>query len=67
VKASISSELRSKVNLTVSDYYGFHNLGGDLMLAGLLEVLSSKGWVSRINVIVNEHYYADIEKKGKKK
>jgi len=42
-------------------YYGFRNLGDDLMLTVLLNALSKKDFVEAINVVVRENYYGEFD------
>jgi len=39
-------------------YYGFRNLGDDLMLSSILDALSKEEFVDAINVVVRENYYS---------
>lgn len=45
------------MRIVLAGYYGFRNIGDDLMLQNLLAVLSAKADVEQISVICREDYY----------
>lgn len=49
------------MNVLLLGYYGFHNLGDDLMLEGLTELLSHDSSVEKILVPVREYYYPKMQ------
>lgn len=49
------------MNITLFGYYGFRNLGDDLMLEGILNALTEAPAVKRINVLVQENHYSYLE------
>lgn len=50
------------MRLTLLGYYGFRNIGDDLMLLNLLDYFSSKSDVERISVYCREKYYPEKAK-----
>lgn len=49
------------MNITLFGYYGFRNLGDDLMLEGILNALAEAPAVKRINVLVQDNHYSYLE------
>lgn len=53
------------LKIVLFGYYGYRNLGDDLMLSAILDFLSKKDFVEAINVVVRENYYREFD--GSKK
>ncbi len=49
------------MQINLLGYYGFHNIGDDLMLENLLTYFLESGRISRINVFCRETYYPNKE------
>jgi polysaccharide pyruvyl transferase WcaK-like protein len=45
------------MKIVLIGYYGFHNLGDDLMLQGILNALEGVEVISNVYVLVKDHYY----------
>lgn len=59
-QAGLVKEKSKELKIVLFGYYGFRNLGDDLMLSVILDALSKKGCVGAINVIVQENYYGEF-------
>jgi len=50
------------MRIVLAGYYGFRNIGDDLMLRNLLAVIGARPDVERIDVLCREHYYPALPK-----